>query len=99
MILGGIVYDVRDQIVEGLYADEELESVVSFHDATEELWRLALSTRPVIAPDVLLARLKRLHGMAVGPLLGYRERLIQATDKASALQQSKLHRDVPAEEP
>lgn len=93
MLLGGIVYDLRDQIVEGLYGDDELDSVVAFHDATEELWRASLSTRPVVAPDVLLARLKQLYKTCQGPVVGYRERLARAIGKAEILQASKELRE------
>ena len=89
MALGAAVVDLREQIIGGIYGDDEMDAVVAFHDAVEELWRMTLSTRAPLEPAVMVARLERLRGQCTGPLGGYGLRIDGALAKATALKKVK----------
>ena len=82
MLLGGIVYDLRDMVERGVFGDEEMNTVVAFHDHTEEFWRHTLVTNPPMDPILLVAGLRRLSDECTGPLEGFNVRLDQALQKA-----------------
>jgi hypothetical protein len=84
MMLGGIVFDLRDQIERGMFAEEEMETVVSFHDRVEEFWRHTIVSNPPMEPLLMVAGLRQLSESCTGPVVGFRPRLDQAVKKAKA---------------
>lgn len=84
MMLGSVVYDLRDMVERGVFTDEEMEAVVAFHDHTEEFWRRTMTTAPPMDPMLMVAGLRRLREDCTGPLAGYQVRLDQAVEKATA---------------
>jgi hypothetical protein len=82
MMLGEIVYDLRDLVERGVFADAEMRTVVAFHDHAEEFWRHTLVTKPPMDPALMVAGLRKLKEECTGPLAGFEVRLDQALRKA-----------------
>ena len=71
MLLGELVLEVRDQVARGVFADDELDQVVEFHDRAEDLWRHSLATNPPLQPDDLQREVDALEAAATGTLTGF----------------------------
>jgi hypothetical protein len=84
MLLGSIVYDLRDLVERGVFDEAEMDAVIPFHDHTEEFWRHTLETNPPMDPLLMLAGLQRLGEECKGPLVGFHVRLEQAIERAEA---------------
>jgi hypothetical protein len=82
MILGGIVFDIRDQVERGMFTEDEMETVVSFHDRVEEFWRHTIVSNPPMEPLLIVSGLRQLCESCIGPVVGFRPRLEQALKKA-----------------
>ena len=82
MMLGSIVYDVRDMVERGVFQEDEMDSVVVFHDQTEAFWQRSMATTPPMDPQLMVAGLRRLRGMCVDALAGFALRLDQAVERA-----------------
>jgi hypothetical protein len=91
MVLGGIVYDIRDMVERGMFSDEELDVVVPFHDQVEEFWRHTMVSNPPMDPFLMASGLRRLRGACVGPVHGFQLRLDQAVEKATSFATSGQH--------
>ncbi len=87
VLLGSIVYDVREQVVRRQFNDDEMETVVAFHDQAEALWRDTLSTDPPLDAEQMVARLTRLRDACAGPLGQYRDKLERGVRSAVEFQQ------------
>lgn len=83
MLLGGIVIDLRDFVERGIFTDEEMDTVVPFHDKVEEFWRHTMVSNPPMEPLLMVSGLKHLRASCVGPVAGFQLRLDQALDKAT----------------
>ncbi len=83
MMVGGIVMDLRDMVERGMFTDEEMDAVVTFHDLSEEFWRQTLVSNPPIQPLLLVSGLRQLRDSCVGPVAGFQPRLDQALEKAT----------------
>jgi hypothetical protein len=75
VLLGSVVYDVREQVVRKQFKDEEMEAVVAFHDQAEALWRDTLSTDPPLDVEQMVARLAKLRDASTGALGQYHAKL------------------------
>jgi len=75
VLLGSIVYDVREQVVRKQFKDDEMDAVVAFHDQAEALWRDTLSTDPPLDIEQMVARLTKLRDVCTGPLGQYHAKL------------------------
>ena len=82
--LGSIVYDLRDQVERGMFGEEEMDAVISFHDRAEEFWRRTTATNPPMDPMLIVAGLRRLRGDCNGPLLGFGVRIDQTIKMAES---------------
>ena len=82
MGLGSIVCDVRDMVERGVFAEEELDGVIRFHDHAEEFWRHAMATAPPMDPMLMVAGLRQLRALCSQPLTGFALRLDQMIEKA-----------------
>jgi len=91
MMLGGIVFDLRDFVERGMFSDEEMDVVVPFHDKVEELWRHTIVSNPPMDPHLMAAGLRQLRAACVGPVAGFQLRLDQAVEKATAFAASWKH--------
>jgi hypothetical protein len=89
MMLGSIVYDVRDMVERGVFREEEMDAVVSFHDRTEAFWRRTMATSPPMDPKLLLAGLRQLHTLCVEPLAGFAPRLDHVIEQAELFARRK----------
>ena len=84
MMVGGIVYDIRDMVERGVFDDVDMETVVAFHDRAEEFWRRTMVSNPPLDANLMAAGLRRLRDECKGPLTGFQLRLDQAVEKAKA---------------
>jgi hypothetical protein len=75
VLLGSVVYDVREQVMRKQFKNEEMDAVVSFHDQAEALWRDTLSTDPPLDAEQMVARLAKLRDACTGPLGLYHAKL------------------------
>ena len=75
VLLGSIVYDVREQVVRKQFNDEEMDAVVAFHDQAEALWRDTLSTDPPLGAEQMVTRLAKLRDASTGALGQYHAKL------------------------
>ena len=76
MLLGGIVSDLREDIIRDRFSDDELGTVVAFHDDAEELWRDTVATNPPLGLDSMVERLRTLLDACGAPALaGFESRL------------------------
>jgi len=85
VMLSNIVYDVREQVLHKRIAEEEMETVIAFHDEAEELWQDAIATDPPIDPHELVARIKALLQQCTGPLGQFERKLDHGLRNAEAL--------------
>ena len=92
-VLGGVVTQLREQVADHSFAEEDLEQVIAFHDEVESLWRDSLATAPTLAVDELGARLDLLLGACIGPLRGVRVHLERAREHLKALAVTKQVRE------
>ncbi len=92
MLLGSVVTSIREQIAEDVFGDDELETVIGFHDQAEHLWQASLATDPPLVPGELLIRLNKLHEVCTGPLAGFQIPLEQAVAQAETFAESKKYR-------
>ncbi|MFQ5704706.1 MAG: hypothetical protein ACE5HT_11865 [Gemmatimonadales bacterium] len=90
MLLGGIVSDLREEIIRDQFSDDELGTVVAFHDRAEELWRDAMGTNPPLDAGDMVARLRQLLDACDAPALaGFESRLRRGLRDAEAFLQSR----------
>ena len=82
MTLGSIVCDVRDMVERGVFGEEEMDTVVVFHDQTEAFWRRTMATAPPMDPQLMVAGLRRLRTLCSDPLAGFAPRLDHAIERA-----------------
>jgi hypothetical protein len=82
MSLGGVVFDLRDFVERGIFAEEEMDTVVAFHDLAEEFWRQTLVSNPPMEPLMMVSGLRQLSERCVGPVAGFQPRLDHALEKA-----------------
>jgi hypothetical protein len=82
MLLGGIVYDIRDMVERGVFDDADMDVVVPFHDRAEEFWHHTMATNPPLDPMLMVTGLRRLRDECSGPLAGFQLRFDQAIEKA-----------------
>ncbi|NIS64872.1 MAG: hypothetical protein GTO05_06915 [Gemmatimonadales bacterium] len=75
VLLGGIVYDIREQAIKKRFSEEEMEAVIEFHDEAEDLWRDTMVSDPPLDPHEIVARLQKLLNACTGPLGQYEARL------------------------
>ncbi len=92
MLLGGVVTSVREQVAEDVFGNDELETVIGFHDQAEHLWQASLATDPPLVPGELLIRLQKLLEVCTGPLAGFQVPLERAVEQAKTLAESKKYR-------
>jgi hypothetical protein len=86
VLLGSIVYDVREHVVRKQFKDEEMDAVVTFHDQAEALWRDTLSTDPPLDAEQMVARLAKLRDACTGPLGLYQGKLERGVRSAEEFQ-------------
>jgi hypothetical protein len=91
MMIGSVVMDVRDMVERGVFTDEEMDTVVTFHDLSEEFWRHTLVSNPPMQPLLLVAGLRQLRDSCVGPVAGFQPRLDQVLEKATIFAASGEH--------
>jgi len=91
MIIGGVVMDVRDMVERGMFVDDEMDAVVTFHDLSEEFWRQTLVSNPPMQPLLMVSGLRQLRDSCVGPVAGFQPRLDQALEKATIFAASGEH--------
>ena len=60
VMLSDIVHDIREQVVQKRFREEEMEQVAVFHDQAEDLWRDVVKTDPPIAASALTRRMREL---------------------------------------
>lgn len=84
MLLGSIVMDLRDFIERGMFAEEEMDNVVAFHDRVEEFWRNTIVSNPPMNATLMVNGLRSLREASIGPVLGFQVRLDQALQKAES---------------
>jgi hypothetical protein len=82
MMLGSIVCDLRDMVERGVFQEEEMDTVILFHDQTEAFWRRTMATSPPIDPQLMVAGLRRLRTLCSDPLAGFAPRLDHAVEQA-----------------
>lgn len=92
-ILGGVVYEVRDEVADGAFAEADLMRVIRFHDEVEGLWRDSLATDPPLGVEEIRQRLDHLLGHCFGPLHNKRVAIERARTHLQALEASKQLRD------
>ena len=89
VVLANIVHDVREQAVHKRFEEEEMETVVKFHDDAEHLWRDAMATDPPIEPGELKQRLAQLLSEATGPLGQFNTKLERCLRNVEELEKKK----------
>ncbi len=89
VVLGSIVHDVREQAVHKRFKEDEMETVVKFHDDAEHLWRDSMATDPPIEPGELKQRLAQLLSEAAGPLGQFSAKLERCLRNAEELEKKK----------
>lgn len=77
VLLAHVVTDVREAIVKKQYGDADMDEVVAFHDAAEQLWKDAIATNPPLERAALRRRLQELLQKAEHPALAEFERRIE----------------------
>ena len=91
MAIGGVVFDLRDMVERGVFSEDEMELVVSFHDQAEEFWRRTMSTTPPMDPQLMVSGLRRLREECKGPLEGFGVRVDQAVERAQSFAARKTN--------
>jgi len=89
VVLASIVHDVREQAVHKRFEEEEMETVVKFHDDAEHLWRDSMATDPPIEPGELKQRLAQLLSEATGPLGQFNTKLERCLRNVEELEKKK----------
>jgi hypothetical protein len=84
-VLGLLVSDLRAQISESAFAEDDLQRAIRFHDTAEVLWRDALASDPPLEVAELRSRLDKLVGECSGPLMGSMPHLQRAREHAHSL--------------
>lgn len=87
VMLSNVVFDIREQVVHKRFRDEEMDTVIAFHDDTEALWRDAIATTPPISPTELHERLAELAKRCTGPLGQFESKLSHGVRNAAKLVQ------------
>lgn len=82
VMLGAVVYDVREQTMRKEFADNEMDSVIAFHDAAEKLWRDMMATAPPLDGPEMVERLTRLRDACTGPLAQFHRKLERGVEQA-----------------
>jgi len=89
-LLGSVVTDVREGVVQGKYREHELDAVIEFHDRAEELWRQTIATNPPVAVEEVIVRLQDLVDACRAPALSeYEQRLARGLRDAKSLENAK----------
>jgi hypothetical protein len=91
MALGGVVFDLRDQVERGMFTEDEMDTVVAFHDRVEEFWRHTIVSNPPMEPLLMVSGLRRLCEGCTGPVVGFQPRLEQALEKAKTFASVREH--------
>ena len=91
MLLGGVVIDLRDFVERGMFTDEEMDAVVTFHDQIEKFWRQTMVSNPPMEPLLMVSGLRHLRDSCVGPVAGFQLRLDQALKKAATFSKAGKH--------
>lgn len=84
VMLSDIVHDIREQVIQKRFREEEMDQVAEFHDLAEALWRDVVKTDPPIAAAVLTKRMRELLIACAGPLGQYERRIehgVRAADE------------------
>lgn len=90
MLLGGIVSDLREDIIRDRFSDDELGAVVAFHDDAEELWRDTIATHPPLDVESIVERLQNLLDACSEPALaGFESRLQRGVRDAEAFMNAR----------
>jgi hypothetical protein len=82
VMLGAIVYDVREQTMRKEFADDEMDTVIAFHDQAEQLWRDMMATDPPLSASDMVEGLRQLHAACVGPLAHFERKLARGVEHA-----------------
>jgi len=82
MMLGSVVCDVRDMVERGVLQEEDMDTVIVFHDQAEAFWRRAMATAPPLDPQLMVAGLRRLRALCTDALAGFAPRLDHAIEEA-----------------
>ena len=82
VMLANLVYDIRERVVRKRFRDEEMDEVVAFHDEAEKLWGSVMATDPLLDPDEMVSRLKKLLDACKGPLAQYERKLAHGLQNA-----------------
>jgi hypothetical protein len=91
MLLGGIVFDLRDFVERGIFDENEMDAVVTFHDAAEAFWRRTMLSNPPLEPLLMVSGLRQLRDRCVGAVVGFQPRLDQALEKAKSFAEAGKH--------
>jgi hypothetical protein len=89
VMLANLVYDVRERVVRKRFRDEEMDQVVAFHDEAEKLWGDVMATDPLLDPDEMVSRLKKLLSDCEGPLAQYERKLAHGVHNAEEFAKSR----------
>ena len=92
VLLGNIVYDVREQVVHKRFRDDEMDRVVRFHDAAEALWRDTMKSDPPLLSADVLERVQTLRALCVDPLSQYVRKLEHGIRHAEELVKAHARR-------
>ncbi len=85
VMIGDIVCEIREQAVHKKFTEDDMETVVAFHDAAESLWQDSIVTNPPIDPAKLTSQLHDLRQSATGVLGQYEAKLQRGIDHAEQL--------------
>jgi hypothetical protein len=77
IILGRVVADIREGIVQKKYDESDLDELVAFHDRAEALWQASISTNPPIDKHELAKRVQELRATCKSPVLAEFERRLE----------------------
>jgi len=91
LALGGIVHDLRDQVVDGGLTEDEIRAVIDLHDNVEALWRATLRSNPPLRPAEIVGRLRELRVRCTGSLEGVGVQMERVFGKAELLEEQKKH--------
>lgn len=75
VLLGSIVYDIREQVIHRRFTDDDVDAVVAFHDEAEALWRDTIATDPPLEPREMITRLHSLLDACRGRLPQFEAKL------------------------
>ena len=82
IMLGGIVFDIRQHTAHKKFSDEEMDAVIAFHDEAEALWQDSIGSNPPLGPQELTTRLRKLLKRCIGPLGEFESKLARGVDHA-----------------